>query len=264
MQAEIISQDEKTTHIELYRNGESIAQILTNENIAKPLHTPTDTTPTGFVSNLNSPSEFWIQLESSVGDLEWIADQLSSAETFSELEDLTPGSLCAAVFPEDDNWYRARILSNTVAGIEVLFIDYGNSCTCSCLRSLPEDLLHMPALAQKCSLQKPQGIEQWTPQASEKFKEIAADGAAIFEIRQLSTGETGVVELLLNGQDVSVMLLPRTLDCYVTKFESLDEFYISKHGEEQQLDQVCKLEPLPGVQWNEQANNEFMKMYEGE
>lgn len=195
-----------------------------------------------------------------MGDLEWIADQLSSAETYPELEDLTPGSLCAAVFPEDDNWYRARILSNTVAGIEVLFIDYGNSCTCSCLRSLPEDLLHMPALAQKFSLQKPQGIEQWTPQASEKFREIAADGAAIFEIRQLSTGETGVVELLLDGRDVGQMLLPRTLDCCVSKFEGLGEFYITKHGEGRQLEQVCKLEPLPGIQWNEEADEEFRKM----
>lgn len=70
-----------------------------------------------------------MQLENCIDDLEWIAEQLSSAENFPELEDLTPGTLCAALFPEDQMWHRARILSNTVAGIELLFIDYGNSCT---------------------------------------------------------------------------------------------------------------------------------------
>lgn len=125
-----MSQDEKATYVELYVNKQSISEILVNEQLALKTESTTDVAATGFVSHINSPSEFWIQLESSVADLEWIADQLSGAEAFSELEDFTPGSLCAAVFPEDDNWYRARILSNTVAGIEVLFIDYGNSCTC--------------------------------------------------------------------------------------------------------------------------------------
>lgn len=173
------------------------------------------------------------------------------------MEDLTPGSLCAAVFPEDDNWYRARILSNTVAGLEVLFIDYGNSCTCTCMRALPEDLALMPAMAQKCSLQKPQEVEQWTPQACEKFKEIAADGVTIFNVKKLATGETAIVDLLLDGQSVSYMLLPKTVDCFVTKFESLDSFHIKKHDDVEELNTICKLEPLVGVQWNEESNQIF-------
>lgn len=73
-------------------------------------------------------------------------------------------------------WYRARILSNTVAGIELLFIDYGNSCTSASLRQLPEDLVITPPLAQKCSLEKPKGISVWTTQMCEKFEEISAGG----------------------------------------------------------------------------------------
>lgn len=116
-QAEIVSQDEKTTYIELLSEGRNIGQLLVEEQLARISECPPEPLATGYVSNLNSPSEFWVQLESSVADLEWIADQLSAAETFPELEDFTPGSLCAAIFPEDDNWYRARILSNTVAGV---------------------------------------------------------------------------------------------------------------------------------------------------
>lgn len=259
MQAEILSQDEKTTYIELYGNGQNIADILINEHLAVKLTTaPEPLTTTGFVSHLNSPSEFWIQLESSVADLEWIADQLSTlADTFPELEDLTPGSLCAAVFPEDENWYRARILSNTVAGLEVLFIDYGNSCTCTCMRALPEELALMPAMAQKCSLQKPPEVEQWTPQAGEKFRDLAADGVTIFQVKKLTTGETAVVDLLLDGQSVGYLLLPKTVDCFVTQVESVESFHIRKHDDVEEVNTVCKLEPLVGVQWNEESNRIF-------
>lgn len=254
---EIISQDEKTTYVELFSNNQNIAELLIKEELAIREETQSEPLTTCFVSHLNSPSEFWIQLESSVADLEWISDQLSNSETFPELEDLTPGSLCAAVFPEDDNWYRARILSNTVAGLEVLFIDYGNSCTCTCMRALPEDLALMPAMAQKCSLQKPQEIEQWTQQASDKFKEIAAEGVTIFNVKKLRTGETAVVDLLLDGQSVSHMLLPKTIDCCVVKFESFNSFHIRKHGDTEELNTVCKLEPLSSVQWNEESNKKF-------
>lgn len=256
-QAEIISQDEKTTYVELFSNGRNISELLINEKFAVKLESQPEPLTTGFVSHSNSPSEFWIQLESSVADLESIADQLSAAETFPELEDLTPGSLCAAVFPEDDNWYRARILSNTVAGLEVLFIDYGNSCTCTCLRALPEDLALMPAMAQKCSLQRPPQVDQWTPQACEKFREIAADGVTIFSVKKLATGETAVVDLLQDGQSVGYMLLPRTVDCYVTKFETLESFHIKKPDDAKELNAICKLEPLPGVQWTEDSNKAF-------
>lgn len=119
----------------------------------------------------------------------------------------------------------------------------------------------MPALAQKCSLQKPPGIDQWTPQAVEKFKEIAADGVTIFNFRKLSTGETAVVELLLDGEDITLQLLPKTVDCYISKFDSLESFYITKHDEQEQLSEVCKLEPLPGVTWDEESSNMFMKLY---
>lgn len=141
--------------------------------------------------------------------------------------------------------------------MEVLFIDYGNSCTCTCLRALPEDLLLMPALAQKCSLQKPEGIDQWTPQACDKFKEIAADGATIFSVKKLTTGETAIVELLLDGESVSLMLLPKTVDCHVIKFESLDSFHIKKHDDAEEFNTICKLEPLPGFQWAEESKKMF-------
>lgn len=118
----------------------------------------------------------------------------------------------------------------------------------------------MSALAQKCSLQKPTGIDQWTPQAAEKFKDIAADGVTIFNIRKLTTGETAIVELLLDGEDITLQLLPKTVDCYITQFDSLESFYIKRSDEEEQLSEVCKLEPLPGIEWDSESNKTFSKL----
>lgn len=126
------------------------------------------------------------------------------------------------------------------------------------MRALPEELALMPAMAQKCMLQKPREFgEQWTPQACERFKEIAADGVTIFNVKKLTTGETAVVDLLLNGQSVSYMLLPKTVDCYVTKFETLESFHIRKHDDVEELNTVCRLEGLVGVQWNAESNRIF-------
>lgn len=117
LKVEVIDQNEKITYLSLYANDVDVAECLINEGHAIKLDLDLEATCTGFISHLNSPSEFYIQLESAVGDLEWTADQLSSAGDFAEIQDLTPGALCAAVYPEDEMWYRARILSNTVAGM---------------------------------------------------------------------------------------------------------------------------------------------------
>ncbi|XP_063903150.1 maternal protein tudor isoform X3 [Zophobas morio] len=253
--AQFLSQDEKTNYVELFSNGINIREVLIEENLALADEILTETSSVGFVSHLNSPSEFWIQLENCVDELEWVAEQLSGAENFSELEDLAPGALCAALFPDDQMWYRARILSNTVAGIEVLFVDYGNSCTSCSLRELPEELVIIPPLAQKCSLQKPENLTNWGPEMVRKFSEISADGQTTFNVKKLSTGETAVVELLLDGVDVTTLLLPKTEDVRVKSFEGLDEMILIK-GEEQ-LQTKYKLESLPDVTWGEESIKKF-------
>ncbi|KAK9736719.1 Tudor domain [Popillia japonica] len=236
--AEIVHQDEKTTYVELYANGQNVGEILKQDGLAADLQLETEANSTGFISHLNSPSEFWIQLESSCSDLEWVADQLANAESYPALEDLTPGSLCAAVFSDDDAWYRARILSNTVAGLEVIFIDYGNSCSCNGLRELPEDLIMLPPLALKCSLQKPNGILQWSQASTDKFKEISADGATVFNVNILTPGETSIVQLTYDDQDVSAQLVPETRQCFVSHVDSVDSFWV------QFMDDNAKIENL--------------------
>lgn len=114
--------------------------------------------------------------------------------------------------------------------MEVLFIDYGNSFTCNSVRELPEDLVMLSPLALKCSLQKPPGVLQWSPAASDKFKEISQDGAAEFSVRKIIPGETAVVQLTLDSKDISEQLKPETVSGYISYFESIDNFWIQKSG----------------------------------
>ncbi|GLV42845.1 tudor [Carabus blaptoides fortunei] len=257
LHADIVYQDEKSkTFVELYIDGNNVAQQLLAANVALPIVRDAEesiASNTGFVSHLNSIAEFWIQLESSVPDLEMIVDRLASAETFPDLQDLSPGILCAANFPDDEMWYRARILSNTVAGIEVLFVDYGNSSTAMKLKVLPEDLVQMPMLAQKCALQKPTNISVWSEATIEKFREISADGVTIFTVKKLAAGETSVVELFMDGQNVMDQLVelcsvehsspirePTSEKIHITHAESPSYFWVQRATVMDKIDEIME------------------------
>lgn len=255
---EFIHQDEKINYVELFSNGINVREVLIEENLALPQEIEQETNTFGFLSHLNSPSEFWIQLENCVEELEYVAETLSAVEDYPELEDLAPGKLCAALFPDDQMWYRARILSNTVAGIEVLFVDYGNSCTCCNLRDLPETLVMLPPLAQKCSLQKPDGLNIWGPEMVRKFNEISAEGQTTFNVKKVTTGETASVELLLNEVNVIDLLLPKVVDVKIVNFDTFDAITLEGRQE------TFTLEELPDVKWADDSKDKFLKLIDGE
>lgn len=253
--AEFLDQDEKNNYIELYVEGVKVTDTLVRENLATiSKDCVPDSKSTCFVSHVNSPSEFWIQLENCADELEWIAEQLSDAENFAELEDVTPGNLCVAQY-EDGMWYRARILSNTVAGIELLFLDYGNSSISTNLRQIPEELVLTSPLAQKCSLKKPENVTEWSQAAVEAFSEIAADGQTIFTVQKITTGETSVVDLFVNGENVLNCLVPTTEEGIIRNYISASEFQIEKNGV--LLLEKFKIKNPSEVSWSEESEEYF-------
>lgn len=90
----------------------------------------------------------------------------------------------------------------------------------------------LPPLAQKCSLDKPPGILQWSPQSIEKFKEISADGASIFTVKKIKPGETTVVQLSLNGEDITKHLMPILEKGRVNQINALDKIYVVRDEEQ--------------------------------
>lgn len=77
-------------------------------------------------------------------------------------------------------------------------------------------------------------------------------------MKKIGTGETATVELLLSGENIVPRILPVTEDSLVKNFETLDKFSVDKNGE---LLSGVGLEPMPGMEWNEDSNKMFLELY---
>ncbi|CAG4946762.1 unnamed protein product [Parnassius apollo] len=232
------------TYVDIFVNGENLTDKLVSEGHAtRSEETECGDLPSCFASHVNSPSEFWIQLETATPELQAMEALMVDAENFPELSDKEEGVICAAKYPEDGAWYRAQVIVDGSEGTEVLFMDYGNASIANELRSLPDELKVKPALSRKCALQKPRDIKSWSRKSEIKFNELAAEGATIFNVQFIAAGDISIVELYLEGKSVTEELVglceehsiaerptPVGQDlhtsgkiCYVN---SLDEFYV--------------------------------------
>nr|XP_034196257.1 maternal protein tudor-like isoform X2 [Osmia lignaria]XP_034196258.1 maternal protein tudor-like isoform X2 [Osmia lignaria] len=254
LQASIIA-NSIPKRVDLLINGKSISETLVEEHQAVKIHREEELIDeivdleldphSAFVSHVNSPSEFWVQEEKSVGDLEVMTDRFIVAHMFPKVEEIKENLLCVAKYPEDGYWYRARVVSHSDNATRVIYIDYGNSATSTEICAIPEDLAIIPPLSRKCSLVMPEGITEWSQRACEEFTKLAADGATIFLLDVLKEDETSLVKLTLNGENVTDILanfcerfppiieerLPplgeeNSPNVFVTRVNSPDDFWI--------------------------------------
>lgn len=245
-----------TTYVDIFVNGQNITDKLVSEGHAtKTEETECGDLPSCFASHINSPSEFWIQLESAAPELQAMESAMVDAENFPELTEKEEGVICAAKYPEDGAWYRAQVIVDGSEGTEVLFMDYGNASIANELRSLPDELKIKPALSRKCALQKPRDVKSWSRKSEIKFNELAAEGATIFNVQFIASGDISIVELHLDGKSVTEELVclceehpsterptPVGQDllssgkvCYVN---SVDEFYVQLDDNVADVDKI--------------------------
>ncbi|XP_059053782.1 maternal protein tudor-like isoform X2 [Achroia grisella] len=245
-----------TTYVDIYVNGINITDKLVSEGYAtRSEETECGDLPSCFASHVNSPSEFWIQLETATPELQAMESAMIDAENFPELTDKEEGVICAAKYPEDGSWYRAQVIVDGSEGTEVLFMDYGNASIANELRSLPDELKIKPALSRKCALQKPRDIKSWSRKSEVKFNELAAEGATIFNVQFIASGDISIVELYLDGKSVTEELIglceehptserptPVGQDLYsngkVCYVNALDEFYVQLDEKVSDLDKI--------------------------
>ncbi|KAL2729141.1 LOW QUALITY PROTEIN: maternal protein tudor-like isoform X1 [Vespula maculifrons] len=171
-----------------------------------------ENSPNVVVSHVNTPAEFWVQAEASIAELEVMSDRLQAAPSFLPLTNLENGTICAAKYPDDEQWYRAKILSQNESGVNVLYIDYGNTAINTELRILPEDIVNIPTLSKRCALQIPYYISFWSEEACKTFKDLAADGATMFQFEILDNEDPMHVKLSIDGKDITEILLPLCKD----------------------------------------------------
>lgn len=110
-----------------------------------------------YASCIAEPGYFWCQFAKTeelieVTKLAQEAGQTPVDKTFSNT--LGPGSPCLALFPSDNQWYRAQVTQNLDNGFQVLFIDYGNESDIDKqnVRPLPKSVLEKAPQAFLCSL----------------------------------------------------------------------------------------------------------------
>ncbi|XP_072947620.1 protein tudor [Epargyreus clarus] len=197
-----------TTYVDIYVNGQNLTDKLVSEGHAsRSEDNDCGDLPSCFASHVNSPSEFWIQLETAAPELQAMEGAMVDAENFPPLNEKEEGVICAAKYPEDGAWYRAQVIVDGSEGTEVLFMDYGNASIANELRSLPDELKLKPALSRKCALQKPRDIKSWSRKSEIKFNELAAEGATIFNVQFIASGDISIVELYLEGKSVTEELV---------------------------------------------------------
>lgn len=136
---------------------------------------PLCSTHVAVVLHVTDPSEFWIQTQNHVDELDKLMDSIYYLYKDSGHRDVvknpTVGLYCAAK-SEDGDYYRAVVSEVDDAHVKVFFVDYGNSEVVDrrSIRILPDEFRALPHLALKCTLA---GIRPkdggWNPSACDFF-----------------------------------------------------------------------------------------------
>ncbi|XP_063433954.1 uncharacterized protein LOC134715596 isoform X2 [Mytilus trossulus] len=150
----------------------------------------------------NNPGEFWCQSLDQVPAFEEMSENMNK-----EYNSITGNDLnldkpeiqmpCIAKFSEDEQWYRAEIISSKGDDLEVLFVDYGNTETVlkSSAKSIKKQYYSMPVQGIKCSMNnlKPNG-KSWSEKSNDDFSTLTTDKNTELKFISLSSG-TYEVEL---------------------------------------------------------------------
>ncbi|NXJ68985.1 TDR15 protein, partial [Rostratula benghalensis] len=154
-----------------------------NENIPKLINLPkrdiqVNSEIAGYISHVNSPSSFYVQLVEDVNLVTQLAEELnkSRVNTGNEncLGDLTAEALIVAERVTDCFYYRAVIKTLTLGNsFEVEYIDYGNTAVVSPSKicRIQKKFLSLPRLSVHCFLSRVESVpdESWTNESTSYF-----------------------------------------------------------------------------------------------
>lgn len=204
---ELISQDNDINYVKLLVGGRDIVKELIFEEYANQLEI-IETNEKGFISHITNLDDFCLQIASDMEVLNLIEGHLNGADKFEFLKHPEVGKVCAALFRDDNSYYRAQIIDAKVDenGILVEFIDFGNRGRSNDLRVLNPDIEKMPHLRRRCALKLPDDIQSWSPEAAMKFDEIADSGRTEFTIKFTKPGRCATVELFNGNENVAQLL----------------------------------------------------------
>ncbi|XP_038253026.1 tudor domain-containing protein 6 isoform X2 [Dermochelys coriacea] len=199
-----------------------------------------------YISHVNNPSDFYIQLASDEPQLNNISEGLNNktgTEGLSQ-QQLQVGDLICAVFSEDGLWYRAVVKQKlSDERISVQYIDYGNTSVVNVCETnrLPEKYSSIPMMSIHSSLAGVQSkqVTDWTQEAVSYFSERTSEVQINCEfVEKLKDGW----EIVLYDEQgmIAVDLINET---FAMKEESQSTEALNKR--ESGTDTTNQCEPLP-------------------
>ncbi|KAK7099992.1 fap1 adhesin-like [Littorina saxatilis] len=162
-----------------------------------------------FVSWLESPSEFYIQLSDNQSVLDSLTDGLQEfyeSQKATPATNVRPGSIVVSRFSDDGAWYRGVVKNITGPTSEIFFVDFGNcdKVPTVSLQQVEKQFCKIPAQAVHCSLHGIRPLSQgntWSGDAKDFLESLTQDGATC----KFLTCKAGVyeVELESSGKNVA-------------------------------------------------------------
>ncbi|KAL4661070.1 tudor domain-containing protein 6 isoform X1 [Arapaima gigas] len=191
-----------------------------------------------YVSHINSPSSFFVQLTEDEAEIYSVVDELNgplSGGTIVDVDELQEGDLVNSVFPDDGSWYRGVIKNVSEGGtVQVEFIDFGNTATvtCSGISRLDSELLQLPRLSIHCFLSGFTFVNkgQWDQEDVENFRRVVGENGSKKLMCKFSEQSESVWEVTLEDQGIMVVDLLHTLSVVMVD---------SAPGSLQRCDSVC-------------------------
>lgn len=146
-----------------------------------------------YVSAVQNPNLFFVQLKSSEESLEDLRQKINSGvgKIDSEENEVAIGSFCVAKFSEDDKWYRGLVMgSRPDDEYDVFFVDFGDQEWVTGDKIAPawSGILQLPLQAVECSLVDVQPFgDDWKDEVSDAFWEMVIDRLLFAKVKSKTT-----------------------------------------------------------------------------
>lgn len=153
----VVQRDGPIQYAELYCKRENILLHLLRANFTKLVNWEVGESLPVVVSHVDRCAKVFVQPDLYLFTLHCIMNEVKRhCVSANDPGNLVPGTMCCALFPDDNKWYRARIVQFLVEKLKVLvtYVDYGNQQELSMdqLRTISDQLQMFPDLAKKCAL----------------------------------------------------------------------------------------------------------------
>ncbi|CAL8312675.1 unnamed protein product [Lota lota] len=166
-----------------------------------------------YLTTITGPHSFWCQ-PADCEELDKISHGVSELGNAShkpvDPKLLSHGSPCVALFTDDEQWYRAEVISLDGNKVSAHFVDYGNDSQVDVkdVREMPSELVRIQAQAFLCELD---GFEDangsWTDGAVEHIAELIMDKLLELTVVKVLGEDNGkfkcIVQVLCEGNVIN-------------------------------------------------------------